>query len=167
MARFDHHTLTRLAEADEIEMRTPRGDGTPTSRPIWAVVVDGAVYVRSYAGERGAWYRRARADGRAEVRVEGETVAVRAVPAGGGGVGRGHRRGRARRRARGAGRGRRDRRAHRGRVPRKVRPPVAGAHRGDGHAASGRDAPAPRARRWLRSRCSRRTSRRSRSTRSP
>jgi hypothetical protein len=83
MARFDHHTLTRLAEADEIEMRTPRGDGTPTSRPIWAVVVDGAVYVRSYAGERGAWYRRARADGRAEVCVEGETVAVRAVPAGG------------------------------------------------------------------------------------
>ena len=83
MGRFDHHTLTRLAEADEIEMRTPRGDGTPTSRPIWVVVVDGAVYVRSYAGEHGVWYRRARKDGRAEVGVEGETVAVRAVPAAG------------------------------------------------------------------------------------
>src|SRR3954451_8810829 len=82
MARFDHHTLTLLAEADEIEMPTPRGDGTPTSRPIWVVVVDGAAYVRSYAGERGAWYRRARADGRAEVRVDGETLPVRAVPAG-------------------------------------------------------------------------------------
>src|SRR3954454_20372308 len=66
-ARFDHHTLTCLAEADEIEMRTPRSDGTATSRPIWVVVVDGAAYVRSYAGELGAWYRRARADGGAEV----------------------------------------------------------------------------------------------------
>src|SRR3954464_8375883 len=83
MSRFDHHMLTLLAEADEIEMRTPRGDGTPTSRPIWVVVVDGAAYVRSYAGERGAWYRRARADGRAEVGVDGETVAVQAVPAAG------------------------------------------------------------------------------------
>ena len=83
MARFDHHTLTRLAEADEIEMRTPRGDGTPTSRPIWVVVVDHDAYVRSYAGEQGAWYRRARRDGRAELGVDGETVAVRAVPAAG------------------------------------------------------------------------------------
>jgi hypothetical protein len=81
MARFDHHTLTRLAEADEIEMRTPRGDGTPTSRPIWVVVVDHDAYVRSYAGEHGAWYRRARRDGTAEIGVEGETVAVRAIPA--------------------------------------------------------------------------------------
>jgi hypothetical protein len=83
MARFDHHTLTRLAEADEIEMRTPRSDGTPTSRQIWVVVVDHEAYVRSYAGEHGAWYRRARKDGGAEVGVEGETVAVRAVPAAG------------------------------------------------------------------------------------
>jgi hypothetical protein len=83
MARFDHHTLTRLAEADEIEMRTPRGDGTPTSRPIWVVVVDHEAYVRSYAGEHGAWYRRVRRDGTAEVGVEGETVAVRAVPTAG------------------------------------------------------------------------------------
>ena len=83
MARFDHHTLTRLAQADEIEMRTPRSDGTATSRPIWVVVVDGAVYVRSYAGEHGAWYRRAQRDGRAEIGVEGETVPVRALPAAG------------------------------------------------------------------------------------
>jgi hypothetical protein len=80
-ARFDHHTLVRLQEADEIEMRTPRGDGTPSARPIWVVVVDGVPYVRSYHGERGAWFRRARADGRAEVGVEGENLAVRVEPA--------------------------------------------------------------------------------------
>ena len=79
-ARFDHHTLQMLTEADEIEMRTPRGDGSVSSRPIWVVVVDHVPYVRSYAGERGAWYRRARADGQAELGVEGETLAVRVVP---------------------------------------------------------------------------------------
>ena len=82
--RFDHHTLVRLEEADEIEMRTPRGDGSTSSRPIWVVVVDGAPYVRSYQGERGAWYRRARADGRANIGVEGDNVAVRVVPDTGG-----------------------------------------------------------------------------------
>src|SRR3954469_12936586 len=82
-ARFDHHTLVRLTEADEIEMRTPRADGTASSRPIWIVVVDGAPYVRSYAGERGAWYQHARRDGRAEIGVDGETLAVRAIPAAG------------------------------------------------------------------------------------
>ena len=43
---------------------------TPTKRlPIWAVVVDGDAYVRSYRGERGAWYRRALREGR--IKVEG------------------------------------------------------------------------------------------------
>jgi hypothetical protein len=82
--RFDHRTLVRLEGADEIEMRTPRSDGTPTSRLIWVVVVDGAPYVRSYAGERGAWWRRATADGRAELGVEGEALEVRVAPAAGG-----------------------------------------------------------------------------------
>ena len=51
---------------------------TPGKRlPVWAVVVDGEAYVRSYRGERGAWYRRALRDGRmtlegVDVRVEPE-----------------------------------------------------------------------------------------------
>jgi hypothetical protein len=84
VARFDHHTLVRLQDADEIEMRTERSDGVATSRPIWVVVVDGTPYVRSYLGERGAWFRQARARGRAEIGVEGEDVAVGLVPATGG-----------------------------------------------------------------------------------
>jgi hypothetical protein len=35
--------------------------------PIWAVVVDGEAYVRSYRGERGAWYRRALRERRLEI----------------------------------------------------------------------------------------------------
>ena len=41
---------------------------TPTKPlPIWAVVVDDEAYVRSYRGERGAWYRRALREGRIEI----------------------------------------------------------------------------------------------------
>ena len=41
---------------------------TPGKRlPIWAVVVDGEAYVRSYRGERGAWYRRAIREGRVDI----------------------------------------------------------------------------------------------------
>jgi hypothetical protein len=41
---------------------------TPAKRvPIWSVVVDGEAYVRSYRGERGAWYRRALREGRVEI----------------------------------------------------------------------------------------------------
>ena len=81
--RFDHRTLVRIEEAEEVEMRVARGDGTPTARPIWIVVVDGAPYVRSYLGERGLWYRRACAEGRAELGVEGHDVPVAIVPAAG------------------------------------------------------------------------------------
>jgi hypothetical protein len=83
-SRFDHRTLARLEEADEVEMRTARSDGTASSRPIWIVVVDGAPYVRSYAGEHGAWWRHARRDGRAELGVDGEALPVRVVQASGG-----------------------------------------------------------------------------------
>ncbi len=48
---------------------------TPAKRvPIWAVVVDGEAYVRSYRGERGAWYRRALRDGRVEIEGVGARV---------------------------------------------------------------------------------------------
>src|SRR3954453_22141857 len=125
--RFDHQTLALLAEADEIEMRTPRADGTASSRPIWIVVVDGAPYVRSYAGERGAWYQHARRDGRVEVGVDGEIVAARAIPAGG------------ERGERANPRGRRPQRAGLGRLPRQVWSPVARPHRGDDDPAGRRD----------------------------
>jgi hypothetical protein len=44
--------------------------------PIWAVVVDGEAYVRSYRGERGAWYRRALREGRVEI----DGIAARVEP---------------------------------------------------------------------------------------
>ena len=60
---LDQGTLERLDQSAEIEMITPRRDGSASRRPIWVVVMDGDAYVRSYLGPRGAWYSRAAADG--------------------------------------------------------------------------------------------------------
>jgi hypothetical protein len=61
---LDQTTLDLLDGAIEVEARTPRRDGSISSRPIWVVVADGEAYVRSYRGPGGAWYRRAGDDGR-------------------------------------------------------------------------------------------------------
>jgi hypothetical protein len=61
--------LSRNPDAIEMLDRTREVHvAAPGKRvPIWVVVVDGEAYVRSYRGERGAWYRRALRDGRVEI----------------------------------------------------------------------------------------------------
>jgi hypothetical protein len=78
---LDGDTLELLDRSVEVQIRTPRRDGSISSRPIWVVVVDGEAYVRSWLGERGAWYRRARADGRATIGTRGHTIDVGLEPA--------------------------------------------------------------------------------------
>ena len=80
MADLDRASLDLLDRTIEVDVRTPRRDGSISSRPIWVVVVEGVAYVRSYRGERGAWYRRAIADGTVEVAVGDTTIRVGAEP---------------------------------------------------------------------------------------
>jgi hypothetical protein len=54
--------IQRLDRQREVHVTTPG-----KRLPIWAVVVDDEAYVRSYRGERGAWYRRAVREGRLEI----------------------------------------------------------------------------------------------------
>jgi hypothetical protein len=77
---LDQETLGLLDARIEVDMVTPRSDGSLSSRPIWAVVVDGEAYVRSYRGPSGAWYQRALKDGRAAVEIDGRTIEVGAEP---------------------------------------------------------------------------------------
>jgi hypothetical protein len=77
---LDQDTLAALDESIEVDMITPRRDGSVSRRPIWVVVTGGEAYVRSYRGESGAWYRRARADGHATIGLDGDTVEVGAEP---------------------------------------------------------------------------------------
>ena len=81
MAPLDQEAIQLLDSSIEIEMVTPRSDGSVSQRPIWVVVVDGDAYVRSYMGERGAWYRRVLADGEASVVADGRTIDVGLEPA--------------------------------------------------------------------------------------
>jgi len=53
--------LRKIAETDDLHVAPLREDsktyGTPTW--IWAVVVNGALYVRAYNGDKSSWYQAA------------------------------------------------------------------------------------------------------------
>ena len=54
--------LERIGFADELEIAPMRGDGTlGRTVPIWVVRVGEELYVRSWRGPDGAWFRAARA----------------------------------------------------------------------------------------------------------
>lgn len=54
--------LERIASADELRIAPVRGDGTPgRAVPIWVVRVGDELYVRSWRGSDGGWFRAARA----------------------------------------------------------------------------------------------------------
>lgn len=77
---LDQATLDLLGKTVEVDMITPRRDGSTSRRPIWIVVADGDAYVRSYRGEDGAWYRRAREDGRVTIGAGGQTLEAEVEP---------------------------------------------------------------------------------------
>ncbi|ONH27804.1 DUF2255 family protein [Pseudofrankia asymbiotica] len=75
--------LDALGGADELTITTSRPDGTLRGYvPIWVVRVGDEVYVRSYRGPDGSWFRHAAAQGVAHIRAAGvdRDVAVTAAP---------------------------------------------------------------------------------------
>jgi len=74
-------TARELAEAHEVTVVVP-APGRPDARtPIWIVAVGGNLYVRSWKGEDGLWYRRARRYGAGTVIAGGHEHEVRFTPA--------------------------------------------------------------------------------------
>lgn len=71
MTTWTPQELTRLATADELRITTTGKDGPRTPVPIWVVCVGEEVYVRSWRGRDGAWYRRASRDRAAHIDVPG------------------------------------------------------------------------------------------------
>src|SRR5438105_10765325 len=80
MARFENSLVRQLDHDREVQVRTQRRDGSTADVPIWIVTVDDEPYVRSYLAERGAWYRRARAEGTMTLVARGQAVPVLAQP---------------------------------------------------------------------------------------
>jgi hypothetical protein len=75
MPTWDPTQLEEIAATREIEISPLREDGC-LAKPvtIWAVAVDGELYVRSVRGDAGGWYRAA--EQRHEGRIEAGEIAV-------------------------------------------------------------------------------------------
>jgi hypothetical protein len=70
-------TLDAFGSADEIEISTRREDGSLRGFvPIWIVTVGHALYVRSYRGHAGAWYRHATARPVGAIRINSQRADV-------------------------------------------------------------------------------------------
>ena len=79
--RFEESDLAAMAAEQEVDIETRSPSGEVHRTIIWIVVRDGEVYVRSYRGERGRWYREAVADPDVAIHVNGHRVTARALAA--------------------------------------------------------------------------------------
>jgi hypothetical protein len=61
MSRWLNDELTRIAATDDLHISPFREDGKTYGTPtwIWSVVVDDALYVRGYNGQKSRWYQAA------------------------------------------------------------------------------------------------------------
>jgi hypothetical protein len=72
----------QIEAAQEVDIETRRSHDAPVHRTtIWAVVEDGDVYVRSYRGGAGRWYREITANPAALLHVGDDAIPVRGIAA--------------------------------------------------------------------------------------
>ena len=84
---FDTEVLERIDETDEVYIETRRDRGSPEHRTIiWAVVVDGEVFVRSVRGNKGRWYREISSNPQGALHVGEDRIPVLASPANDGAI---------------------------------------------------------------------------------
>src|SRR5947209_17681336 len=75
--RFDRKTIAAISDAKILGIRA----GTKPHRiiGIWAVVVEGRVFVRSYSLKQRSWYRTFLEEPRGIIEVDGKQIPVRPV----------------------------------------------------------------------------------------
>ncbi len=82
MDRWSPELLALLHDIKEVDIETTADDAGTTHRAIiWVVVDEGEVFIRSWKGERGRWYREIRERPGAVLHVGGQSVSVRAEAA--------------------------------------------------------------------------------------
>lgn len=79
MSNFDADTLRELREVQEVKIRTEKHPGSAVV--IWIVVADDEVFVRSWLGTKGRWYKDLAAGGPAALEFDGRQLPVQAIPA--------------------------------------------------------------------------------------
>ena len=77
---WDAATFRDLARAREVRILVPAPDRPPIRVPLWIVAVGSDLYVRSWKGDAGVWYRRARRTGDGTLLRHGRRFEVRFVP---------------------------------------------------------------------------------------
>src|SRR5260370_22265146 len=78
--QFEANVLNQLANIEEIEIETRSATGRTHRTIIWAMVNDHEVYVRSVRGRNGPWYQEITANPDAAIHLDGQRLAVHAVP---------------------------------------------------------------------------------------
>jgi hypothetical protein len=72
MSDWNRRELDAIGSATELHITTRRPDGTLRPPvPIWVVLAGDDLYVRSYRGREGAWFRRASTQGTAHISAAG------------------------------------------------------------------------------------------------
>ncbi|BBL79969.1 hypothetical protein RxyAA322_18230 [Rubrobacter xylanophilus] len=72
MSGWTDEELEGISGAEEIEISPLRRDGSPGKAvPVWVVRVGDNLYVRSWRGRGGCWYRTALATGEGRIRAGG------------------------------------------------------------------------------------------------
>ena len=61
MSGWPKNEVSKIAGSDDLHISPLRDDGKTYGTPtwIWSVVVDGALYVRAYNGQKSQWYQAA------------------------------------------------------------------------------------------------------------
>jgi hypothetical protein len=81
MSGWTQEELDRIGRTEEIQLAPLRHDGTlhaPVT--VWVVRVGDDLYVRSWRGQAGAWFRAARASGAGRLRAGNREKEVAFVP---------------------------------------------------------------------------------------
>jgi hypothetical protein len=78
MSSWSKDELRKIAEADDLHISPFREDGKTYGTPtwIWSVVVDDALYVRGYNGQKSRWYQAAVRQKAGRIGVAGMTKEV-------------------------------------------------------------------------------------------
>ena len=79
--RFEESDLAAMAAAKEVDIETRSAAGETHRTVVWIVERNGDVYIRSYLGPRGRWYREALADQRVAIHANGRRIPATAVAA--------------------------------------------------------------------------------------
>lgn len=78
MTHWTKEQLKKISTADDLHISPFREDGVTYGTPtwIWSVVVEGALYVRAYHGQKSRWYKAAIQQKAGHISIAGMTKEV-------------------------------------------------------------------------------------------